>query len=161
MLSSVNLTPRDPWSPAVCPLHLGGDWCAGVPCLWAPIISGLPDPSKHHDHCFWLCSGSQHCVSHPCWVSIHLAYLQFYLKKITFVFEDAKVLTWCLSATETEHSIDHCRLRSFKTFTSISHTCESFHHVREWERILRYTHQIEFSSLPTPQSMKGKLSYVE
>lgn len=33
MLLSVNLTPRDPWCPAVCPLHLGGDWCAGVPCL--------------------------------------------------------------------------------------------------------------------------------
>lgn len=64
MVLSVNLTPRDPRCSAVCPLHLGGDWCAGVPCLWAPLVSWLPDPSRHHDHCFRLCSGSQHCVSH-------------------------------------------------------------------------------------------------
>lgn len=32
-LLPMNLTPRDPWGPAVCPLHLVGDWRPGIPCL--------------------------------------------------------------------------------------------------------------------------------
>ena len=110
MLLSVNLTPRDPRCPSVCPMHLGGDWCAAVPCLWEPFVYWLPDPSRYHDHCFRLCSGSQHCVSHTI-LTDYLACLHSYLEKELEInplcLEDANVLTWYLSATMTENNVGH------------------------------------------------------
>lgn len=63
-MGSVYLTLRDPWCPAVHPVHLGDDRCVGVPGMRAPAVPRLPDQGDLNDHRFRLRGGSQHYVSH-------------------------------------------------------------------------------------------------